>query len=229
MSLNRCLQHHAQGCSGRRGSSQTASTRSTAADEARSFGQGQHSEGQEHHGDQQQHHSDRALHTAGSRPRLGTVRGAELTPVHPSYASDHWFSETLRPRRTAPGRTRCVRGPRSAPVPGISGWWSHSNRRAGTSAARGASTPLAAAGTSAARGGVAVRGVLRRTAADVDSAVGSPGAQSRKASAGQLMMMLADPSGSPPGAVTTLRAANSNTFSASVFSPLRPAATAASL
>jgi len=145
---------------------------------------------------------------AGNRTRGGAHARTPLPRWRPLVLRDvASAAHSTRPNKVRPR-------PRSAPVPGISGRWSLSNCRAGTSAARGA---------------LAGRGPLPRTAAGVDSAVESPGAQSRKASAGQLMMMLADPSGSPPGAVTTPRAASSNTFSASVFSPLRPAATAASL
>ncbi len=53
--------------------------------------------------------------------------------------------------------------------------------------------------------------------------------RSRKAKAGQLITMFAEPSGRPPGAVITPRLASRFTVSASVLSPFRPWATAASL
>ena len=55
--------------------------------------------------------------------------------------------------------------------------------------------------------------------------------RSRKAKAGQLITMFvsAEPCGRPPGAVITPRLASRFTVSASVLSPFRPWATAASL
>ena len=53
--------------------------------------------------------------------------------------------------------------------------------------------------------------------------------RSRKAKAGQLITTFADSRRSPPGAVITPRLASRFTVSASVLSPFRPWATAASL